>query len=39
MAQWGLQATPAIVWRDATGLVQMRTGAPEGALNELFGPR
>jgi thiol:disulfide interchange protein DsbG len=39
MAQWGLQATPAVVWRDAAGLVQMRSGAPEGALPGIFGPR
>ena len=39
MAAWGLQATPAVVWRDQAGSVQMRTGAPEGALAEIFGPR
>jgi thiol:disulfide interchange protein DsbG len=39
MATMGLQATPAIVWRDQAGRVQMRTGAPEGALAEIFGPR
>lgn len=39
MVKWGLQATPAIVWRDAAGLVQMRTGAPEGALSDIFGAR
>ena len=39
MAQWGLQATPAVVWRDSAGVVQMRAGAPEGALAEIFGPR
>jgi len=39
MAAWGLQATPAMVWRDAAGTVQMRTGAPEGALPQILGPR
>ena len=39
MGQWGLQATPAVVWRDSAGIVQMRTGAPEGTLAEVFGPR
>ena len=39
MSALGLQATPAIVWRDQAGRVQMRTGAPEGALGEIFGPR
>ena len=39
MAAWGLQATPAMVWRDSSGAVQMRTGAPEGALTEILGPR
>jgi thiol:disulfide interchange protein DsbG len=39
MAAWGLQATPAVVWRDATGSVQMRTGAPDAALPAIFGPR
>lgn len=39
MADWGLQATPALAWRDAAGLVQMRTGAPPEVLAEVFGPR
>lgn len=39
MAEWGLQATPAVVWRDSAGVVQMRTGASEGALAEIFGSR
>lgn len=34
-----LQATPAMVWRDATGAVQMRSGAPESALAAVLGPR
>ena len=39
MAAFGLQATPAVVWRDAAGAVQMRTGAPDAALAEIMGPR
>lgn len=39
MASLGLQATPAFVWRDAKGQVQMRTGAPESALAAILGPR
>ena len=39
MASLGLQATPAMVWRDATGAVQMRSGAPESALAAVLGPR
>lgn len=39
MASLGLQATPAMVWRDATGAVQMRTGAPESALPAVLGAR
>ncbi len=39
MAQWGLQATPAVVWQDTGGVVQMRAGAPESALGEILGPR
>ena len=38
MAQWGLQATPAVVWRVAAGVVQMALGS-DGALAEIFGPR
>ena len=39
MASYGLQATPAVVWRDAKGSVQMRQGLPEGELTAIFGPR
>ncbi len=39
MASLRLQATPAMVWRDATGAVQMRSGAPESALAAVLGPR
>lgn len=39
MASLGLQATPAMVWRDASGTVQMRTGAPSAALPAVLGPR
>ncbi|HEY8707931.1 MAG TPA: thiol:disulfide interchange protein DsbG, partial [Burkholderiaceae bacterium] len=39
MASFGLQATPAVVWRDAKGGVQMRQGLPEGELTAIFGPR
>jgi thiol:disulfide interchange protein DsbG len=39
MASLGLQATPAMVWRDATGNVQMRTGAPPSELPAILGPR
>lgn len=39
MAKLGLRATPAVVWRDAKGAVQMRTGVPAQALAEIMGPR
>jgi len=39
MASLGLRATPAMVWRDANGTVQMRTGAPSSALEQVLGPR
>lgn len=39
MASLGLQATPAMVWRDANGNVQMRTGAPPSELPAILGPR
>lgn len=39
MASLGLQATPAMVWRDANGTVQMRTGAPPSALPAVLGAR
>lgn len=39
MASLGLQATPALVWRDAAGAVQVRTGAPDSSLPLVLGPR
>lgn len=39
MASLGLQATPAMVWRDANGAVQMRTGAPPSEIPAILGPR
>lgn len=39
MASLGLQATPAMAWRDANGTVQTRTGAPPSALAQVLGPR
>ena len=39
MASYRLQATPALVWKDAKGELQMRQGAPEAGLAAIFGPR
>ena len=39
MASYGLRATPALVWKDHKGGVQMRQGAPESDLDAIFGPR
>jgi thiol:disulfide interchange protein DsbG len=39
MASYGLRATPALVWKDARGRVQMRQGAPEADLAVIFGSR
>ncbi|HWI83718.1 thiol:disulfide interchange protein DsbG [Ramlibacter sp.] len=39
MASLRLQATPAFAWRDATGAVQTRTGAPPAAMAQILGPR
>ena len=39
MASFGLQATPALVWRDDKGAIQMSQGAPEAGLASIFGPR
>ena len=39
MASYGLRATPALVWKDVRGGVQMRQGAPEADLAAIFGPR
>lgn len=39
MASLGLNATPAVVWRDAKGGLKMTQGAPDEALPQIFGPR
>lgn len=39
MAALGVQATPALVWRDADGAMQVRTGAPAASLPGILGPR
>ncbi len=39
MASLGLQATPAIAWRDAGGALKLRQGLPEGGLATILGPR
>ena len=39
MASNGLRVTPALVWMDARGGVQMRQGAPIADLAAIFGPR
>lgn len=38
MASLGLQATPAIAWRDGTGALQIHEGLPEGGLAAILGP-
>jgi thiol:disulfide interchange protein DsbG len=38
MTSLRLQATPALIWRDAKGMLQTRTGAPDNALAAIFGP-
>jgi thiol:disulfide interchange protein DsbG len=38
MTSLRLQATPALIWRDAKGMLQTRTGAPDNALPAIFGP-
>ncbi len=38
MASLGLQATPAIAWRDTTGALQVHEGLPEGGLAAILGP-
>ncbi len=39
MASLQLQATPALIWRDAKGILRTHTGAPDkAALTALFGP-
>ena len=39
MASLGVQATPAMVWRDPGGAIQLRTGAPDSVLPVVLGPR
>lgn len=39
MASLGMQATPALVWRDAKGAIQKRSGAPDAVLAEILGPK
>lgn len=39
MSTWGLRATPALIWKDDKGLVQVRTGLPPGLLEEVMGTR
>jgi thiol:disulfide interchange protein DsbG len=39
MASLGLEATPAMAWRDASGALQVRTGAPDAVLPVVLGPR
>lgn len=39
MMSLGMQATPGVVWRDAKGAIQKRTGAPESALTEILGAK
>ncbi|MCO5978094.1 thiol:disulfide interchange protein DsbG [Ideonella oryzae] len=39
MQALGLQATPAVVWRDENGALQARTGVTPRTLNEAMGPR
>lgn len=39
MASLGLRATPAMVWRDKNGIVQLRTGAPPSELPAILGAR
>lgn len=39
MAALRVQATPALVWRDADGAMQVRTGAPTASLPAILGPR
>ncbi|WP_182283033.1 thiol:disulfide interchange protein DsbG [Comamonas testosteroni] len=36
MSSAGLGATPATIWKNAQGLVQIRTGMPPGLLDELM---
>ena len=37
MSAMGLRATPATIWKNAQGVVQIRTGMPPGLLDEVMG--
>lgn len=37
MSNAGLRATPATIWKNGQGLVEIRTGMPPGLLDELMG--
>jgi len=39
MADLGLRATPAVVWKDDSGATQMLMGIPDSALAKVLGPR
>ena len=39
MAAFGIQATPAVIWRDARGELHALQGVPEGELTAVLGPR
>jgi thiol:disulfide interchange protein DsbG len=39
MTALGIVATPAMVWQDGAGMMQVRTGAPDSALPTILGPR
>lgn len=39
MLTWGMRATPSLVWRDAEGKVQTRTGASPAVVKEVFGTK
>ncbi|ONN67739.1 thiol:disulfide interchange protein DsbG [Herbaspirillum sp. VT-16-41] len=38
MLQLDLQATPALIWRDASDAIQIRQGVPQGELKKIMGP-
>ncbi|WP_341669236.1 thiol:disulfide interchange protein DsbG [Alcaligenes sp. SDU_A2] len=39
MVGWDLRATPALVWQDEQGRIQMQTGASPDVAQRAFGPR
>lgn len=39
MMGWDLRATPALVWQDDQGRIQMQTGASPDTTDRAFGPR